>query len=177
MPLNVIVSLIIEFNSGATTSYVPILGTETIYYKSSTTRDSQCLLVAVLSSILSTFCMTTLFQTMPESEILLVFCSQSLFYSVSWEKGLMQRSPGARMIWEICFSPWKGEKMDLKRSKRTEVFHEALADLKSWDWYCFRNLEMYRCRSRIGLHGWHPCYIGGCNNLVNPWKDEIEIVL
>ena len=91
MPLNVIVSLIIEFNSGANTSYVPILGTETIYNKSSTTRDSQCLLVEVLSSISSTFCMTTLFQTIPESEILLVFCSQSLFYSVSWEKGLVQR--------------------------------------------------------------------------------------
>ena len=91
MPVNVILPFNIEFNGATTTSYVSILGTDTSYYKSSTTRDSQCLLVEMLSSISSNFCMTTLFQTIPPSEILIVFCSQSLFYSVSRRKGLVQR--------------------------------------------------------------------------------------
>ena len=76
------------------------------------------LLVEVLSSISSTFCMTTLFQTIPSSEILIVFCSHSLFYSVFREKGLVQRPRGAILVWEICFSPWKSAKMDWKRPKR-----------------------------------------------------------
>lgn len=120
MPVNVNLPFNLEFSGGTTTSYVSILGTKTSYFKSSTTRDSQCLLVEVLLSISSTFCMTTLFQTIPPSEILNVLCSHSLFYSVSREKGLVQRPPGARIIWEIFFT-MKKWKDGLKAAMKDDV--------------------------------------------------------
>ena len=47
---------------------------QTSYYKNITTRDPQCFLVDLLSFISSTFCMTTLVQTIPSCEIVIVLC-------------------------------------------------------------------------------------------------------
>ena len=108
MPVSVIVPLNIEFNGGSTNHLICFFRHRNQLLQEQHNQGFTMLLVEVLLSISSTICMTTLFQTIPSSETLLVLCSQSLFYSVSWEKGLEHRAleGGQLRFWSNLKDPF-----------------------------------------------------------------------